>query len=212
MPEVKVCLGGTFDPVHAGHIGTAKALADYLSVKVSLLPNLQPAHRQRPGATSEQRMAMLAMACDHEPQLEVDDHELQRQGPSYTLLSMQAMRQDLGDDGVLIWCMGVDAFAQLHTWYGWRELLDYGHILVLDRPDSETPYDAELLNFWQAHKVEEPKQLLLSPKGHIASLRLPQYAISATAIRAYARQGICPPQAMLPADIAQFVIAQNLYK
>ena len=212
MSTIKVCLGGTFDPVHTGHIGTAKALADYLGVTVSLLPNLQPAHRQQPGATAEQRLAMLQMACENLPQLRVDDHELQREGPSYTLLSMQSMRQQLGENGVLIWCMGVDAFAQLHTWYGWRELLDYGHILVLDRPDSEAPYDAELLQFWQTHRVEEPTQLLQSPSGHISSLRLPQYAISATAIRAYVRQGINPPETMLPAQIAQYVIAQNLYK
>jgi nicotinate-nucleotide adenylyltransferase len=212
VTTVKVCLGGTFDPVHAGHIGTAKALADYLAVPVNLLPNLQPAHRQQPGATAAQRLAMLHMACEDELQLLVDDHELQREGPSYTLLTMQSMRQELGADGVLIWCMGVDAFAHLHTWYGWRELLDYGHILVLDRPDSEAPYDAELLKFWQNHKVEEPKQLLQSPSGHISSLRLPQYAISATAIRAYVQQGMCPPEAMLPVNIAQYVIAQNLYK
>ncbi len=212
MTAIKVCLGGTFDPVHAGHLGTAKALADYLGVQVSLLPNLQPAHRQHPAASAEQRLAMLHMACDMHPQLLVDDHELQRQGPSYTLLSMQSIRQELGEDGVLIWCMGVDAFAQLHTWYGWQELLDYGHILVMDRPDSEMPYDAELLSYWQTHKVEEPRQLLRSPNGHIANLRLPQYAISATAVRAYIRQGNCPPPSMLPADVAQYVIAQNLYK
>ena len=94
--SVRVCLGGTFDPVHNGHIGSALALADYLRMTITLVPNGTPAHRDRPSASSAERLAMLRLACDNEPRLRVDARELERQGPSYTIDSLREIRQDIG--------------------------------------------------------------------------------------------------------------------
>ena len=212
MGMVKVCFGGTFDPLHAGHIGSAKALAEELAVPVTLLPNGVPAHRCRPAASPKQRLAMLRMACEGEAQLLVDSREVERAGPSYTIDSIRAMRAEMGPKDVLIWCLGEDAFAQLHTWHQWRDLLQYAHLLVLQRPASKGPEDAELLDLWQRCQVAEPRCLLASPNGRIASTCLPQFAVSATAIRQLLGQGKTPPETMLPAKVAQYIAAQNLYK
>ncbi|MDP6969693.1 MAG: nicotinate-nucleotide adenylyltransferase [Gammaproteobacteria bacterium] len=212
MSMVKVCFGGTFDPVHAGHIGSAKALAELLAVPVTLLPNGVPAHRDRPDASPEQRLAMLRMACENEAQLLVDSREIERTGPSYTIDSVMAMRAEMASSDGLIWCLGEDAFAQLHTWHRWRDLLQYTHLLVLQRPASDGPKDTELLDFWQRHRVRQVRHLLARPSGSIASIGLPQYAVSATTIRQLLVQGKTPPEHMLPAKIAHYIAAQNLYK
>ncbi len=212
MAQVKVCFGGTFDPVHCGHLGSATALAKRLKVPVTLLPNRQPAHRAKPGASSKQRLAMLQLATESEGQLLIDSCELARMGPSYTIDTVSSMRAEIGPHGVLIWCLGMDAFAQLHTWHKWRELLQFTHLLILERPGSELPQDAELKAFWQQHQVAELGQLLGSPSGYIASVCLPQFAVSATAIRQAFEQGRTPPATLLPKTVVQYITAQNLYK
>jgi len=209
---VKVCFGGTFDPIHCGHIGSAKALAEVLGTKVCLLPNRQPVHRASPGANAQQRLAMLQLVCQQDTQLCIDSRELARQGPSYSVDTLESMRNELGADASLIWCLGMDAFAQLHTWHRWRELLQFCHLLVMDRPASELPKDVALNALWQQHHMAEPRQLLSCPNGGIASVRLPQFDVSATAIRRLLEQGKTPPASMLPAQVAQYIAAQNLYK
>jgi len=212
MSEVKVCFGGTFDPVHCGHIGSAKALANALGVPVSFLPNRQPAHRANPGASAQQRLAMLHLVCENEAQLCIDRRELDRQGPSYSVDTLETMRSELGPQTSLIWCLGMDAFAQLHTWHRWRELLTFCHLLVMERPASELPEDAALKAFWHQHHMAEPEQLLSCANGGVASVRLPQFDVSATAIRLLLEQGKTPPASMLPAQVAQYIAAQKLYK
>ena len=212
MSEVKVCFGGTFDPVHCGHIGSAKALANALGVPVSFLPNRQPAHRANPGASAQQRLAMLHLVCENEAQLCIDSRELDRQGPSYSVDTLETMRSELGPQTSLIWCLGMDAFAQLHTWHRWRELLTFCHLLVMERPASELPEDAALKAFWHQHHMAEPEQLLSCANGGVASVRLPQFDVSATAIRLLLEQGKTPPASMLPAQVAQYIAAQKLYK
>ena len=208
---VKVCFGGTFDPVHMGHIGSAIALSELLSVPVTMLPNGRPSHRSKPGASAQQRLDMLRLACADKPQLMVDSREIERLGPSYTFDSVKSIRAEMDAAEVLIWCLGADAFAQLHTWHKWRELLQYTHLLVLQRPGSLEPKEVDLLAFWQQHQVNQPQQLMASPKGAIATVRLPQFAVSATAIRQHFEQGTMPPEHMLPAEVAHYIMAQNLY-
>jgi nicotinate-nucleotide adenylyltransferase len=212
MSSAKVCFGGTFDPIHAGHIGSAIALSKALPAQVTLLPNGQPAHRATPGASSMQRLAMLQLACEANPELLIDSRELDRTGLSYTVDTVKSMRAEIGPQETLIWCLGMDAFAQLHTWHKWRELLQYTHLLVMERPASELPQDATLIEFWQQHQVAELGQLLTSPSGSIASVCLPQFAISATAIRQLLEQGKTPSVNTLPAKVAQYITAENLYK
>lgn len=220
IPEVKaspgatakILWGGTFDPVHQGHVSSALELSGYLGVQpIHLVPNNQPVHRQMPAAKAWQRLKMLCLAIQDYAQLAIDERELKRCGPSYSVLTMQEVRQEIGPDVPLIWCMGMDAFAGLQQWHRWQELLNYGHVLVLTRPATSWPTDPELLTWYAAHKVDEAKYLLASPSGQVAHLELGQYAVSATQIRQQLRLGQKPSATELAPAVAQYIASQSLY-
>lgn len=210
-------LGGTFDPVHQGHVYSALELSQYLTVSavapqlVHLLPNSQPAHRLAPQANAQQRAQMLALATAEYEQLVVDERELQRQGPSYSVLTMAEVRAEIGPQQPLIWCLGVDAFAGLQQWHRWQELLDYGHLLVLSRPQAPWPTNTQLLTWYAAHQVAEAKQLLATPLGQVAHLKLGQYAVSATQLRQQLCAGQQPSALNLAPAVAQYIADQRLY-
>jgi len=212
QPNARIILGGTFDPVHQGHVASANEVSQYLAgERVFMLPNSQPAHRQVPAANGQQRADMLNIAVTDHEQLALDCRELGRQGPSYSLLTMAEVRQEIGAQMPLIWCMGVDAFAGLKQWHRWQELLDYGHLLVLTRPHASWPKDPELLTWYATHKVGEAKQLLASPAGQVAHLKLGQYDVSATQIRQQLRVGQKPTATELAPAVTQYIASQSLY-
>ena len=103
---------------------------------------------------------MLSLAIEAHDELAMDTREVTRQGPSYSVLTMAEVRQEIGPVKPLIWCMGMDAFAGLKQWHRWQELLNYGHVLVLTRPATSWPQDPELLTWYATHKVDEAKHLV----------------------------------------------------
>lgn len=215
--SAKVLFGGTFDPVHQGHVHSALELSQYLSGQetpaqmVHLLPNSQPVHRLAPQANAQQRAQMLALATAEYGSLAVDERELHRQGPSYSVLTMAEVRAEIGPEQSLIWCLGLDAFAGLQHWHRWQELLDYGHLLVLSRPQATWPTNTQLLTWFAAHQVAEAKQLLASPLGQVAHLKLGQYAVSATQLRQQLCTGQQPSALNLAPAVAQYIADQRLY-
>jgi nicotinate-nucleotide adenylyltransferase len=210
--QAKVLWGGTFDPIHQGHVLSAMELSRCLGVKtVELLPNRQPAHRQNPVATAQQRAKMVSLAIEAHDELAMDTREVERQGPSYSVLTMAEVRQEIGPVMPLIWCMGTDAFAGLQQWHRWQELLDYGHVLVLTRPASFWPQDPELLTWYATHKVDDAKCLLAAPSGQVAHLKLGQHAVSATQIRQQLGLGYQPSATELAPAVAQYIASQSLY-
>ena len=209
---VKVLWGGTFDPIHQGHVASAVELSQYLGLQpLHLLPNRQPTHRQRPEATAEQRLKMVSLAIKAHDELALDSREVRRQGPSYSVLTMAEVRQEIGPLAPLIWCLGMDAFAGLQQWHRWQELLHYGHLLVLTRPASLWPQDPELLTWYATHKVDEAKLLLASPSGQVAHLKLGQHPVSATQIRQQLRLGHKPSATELAPAVSQYIASQSLY-
>ena len=209
---VKILWGGTFDPIHQGHVASAVELSQYLALQpIHLLPNRQPAHRQRPEATAEQRINMVSLAIKAHDELAMDAREVKRQGPSYSVLTMAEVRQEIGPAMPLIWCLGMDAFTGLQQWHRWQELLNYGHLLVLTRPATCWPQDPELLTWYAAHKVDDAKHLLASPSGQVAHLKLGQYPVSATQIRQQLRLGHQPSATELAPAVAQYIASQGLY-
>ncbi len=208
----RVLWGGTFDPIHEGHLCSALELSGYLGVQpVQLLPNSQPAHRQRPTATAGQRVEMLSLAIAGHSQLAMDAREVKRQGPSYSVVTMAEVRQEIGPLMPLIWCMGMDAFAGLQQWHRWQELLDYGHLLVLTRPATCWPQDPELLTWYATYKVARANQLLASPSGQVAHLKLGQHPVSATQIRQQLCLGYQLSATELAPAVAQYIASQGLY-
>jgi len=133
---LRVFYGGTFDPVHAGHLAMAEAAAAALGVPVALMPAADPPHRALPGADAGHRAAMLDLAVHGRPRLCVDRRELQREGRSYTIRTLHELRAQYGADAPLAFVVGADSLRALHTWKDWRALLDGAHLVVAERPGS----------------------------------------------------------------------------
>jgi nicotinate-nucleotide adenylyltransferase len=204
-------LGGTFDPVHCGHLRSAVELRELLGLdQLRLIPAHRPPHRAQPIASATQRLQMLKLALADEPGLIADACELERSGPSYTFDTLTALRETLGANTALSLVVGTDAFAELHTWHRWRELLDVAHIVVVARPGAALPMSGEVAELLQRHRVEAVA-LRTSDCGAIAVVELTPLPISATAIRTLIRNGKSP-RYLLPDSVWQFIREHDLYR
>jgi len=210
-PRAIALLGGTFDPIHIGHLRAAIELREQLGfAEVRLVPAHLPPHRATPHVDSAARRAMVELAIADEPGLAIDDRELQRPGPSYTIDTLIATRQEIGAACPLALALGEDAFAALDTWHRWRELLDYAHIVVMRRPQAQLPDSgpvAELLRKYQGDSA----QIHQHPHGVIAMLPLPPLSVSATAIRHIIAEGRSP-RYLLSDPVWHYIREHELYR
>lgn len=210
---MKALFGGTFDPIHQGHLQLGQALAQLVGLqRMTLLPNRQPHYRSPPLATIEQRLTMIQLAIQGEPLFTIDDRELRRPSPSYTLESLQAIRMELGAQQPLLFILGQDAFLSLHHWHQWQQLLDYSHLVVCNRPGYPSqcwprPLQAHLA----ARQVTEPQQLHQAAQGYLYFASLPPIPISATLIRQRLQRNE-PCCQLLPASVQAYIQQQGLYR
>lgn len=214
--------GGTFDPVHNGHLTTAAELQHALNVdEMRLLPCAVPAHRPQPIANPQQRQAMLQLAIDNNnlffsnSDYFIDNRELLRQSengghPSYTIDTLKSLRDELGNNVSLILCMGSDAFASLPTWQDWNHLLDYAHIVVAKRPDSPAIIEPALLTLLTENRTNIAENLTSKPAGLLHQIELSQVPLSSTLLRTAFKTGKLPPNA-LPCAVKQYIETQGLY-
>ena len=138
MPAPIGVFGGTFDPIHYGHLRLAEELADRLQLgEVRIVPARVPPHRAAPKVTSSHRLEMVRLACAGNPRFLVDDRECRREGPSYTVDTLLGLRAELAADTPLCLLMGVDAYLALTTWSRWERLYDLAHIVIAHRPGFE---------------------------------------------------------------------------
>lgn len=191
--------GGTFDPVHLGHLSVAWEAAELLDAEVSLLPDSIPPHRPPPIARVEQRVAMLRAALQGQSRLQLDTRELARSGPSYTVDTLHELRAEHGPRP-LIWLVGADAFAKLATWHRWHELFTLAHIGVLSRPGVPASLPAELEREVAGRRVSDAASLHASPAGKVIQLAVTPLEISATRIRELLAAGR-DPRYLLPAGL-----------
>lgn len=205
-------MGGTFDPVHRGHIASASELASLLPVDhVQLLPCHIPPHRNTPLCSAEQRLKLLEAAVEDEPGLVVNGLELQRAEPSYTVETLRELRQQYPQQA-LFWVMGSDAFNQLESWYQWQDLLELAHVVVMDRAEQPLSLTPALERLWQQRHIALPEADIADLAGCIFSVQLSPWPVSATKIRTAlvagdsetAKQG-------LPAKVWQTIRDQGLY-
>ena len=182
--------GGTFDPVHLGHVLSADELCQRLEFdELRLVPCHQPPHRSQPSASSQQRLEMVKLAIAGHARLIVDDCELLREGPSYTVDTLKALRETLGSDVGLCLIMGSDAFARLDSWYQWEKILSLAHIVVLTRPGENIPEDCRAHQLLVEQGIIDPAALRETAAGKVLLQTLAQHELSATTIRqALARQ------------------------
>ncbi len=177
--------GGTFDPVHCGHVAVAHAVQDRLDVDVHLLPASDPPLKDRTHAEARHRLRMLELAVAGERGLHVDARELGRSGPSYTVDTLSGLRDALGPEVPLVWVVGADSLVQLHRWHRWKSLFDLGHVLAVGRPGHtlDTDTSAQTAGELEARSVSL-ERLFERPAGGFAVLDIdPQRPESSTAIR-----------------------------
>jgi len=175
-------LGGTFDPVHVGHLCVAWEASELLDAEVHLVPASVPPHRPPPVASAAQRVAMLRAALAGQDRLGLDLRELERAGPSYTVDTLAALRAEHGTRPLVL-LMGADAFAGLTGWHRWRDLFDLAHIGVLSRPGDPPSSPPALQAAVAGRLVETAEALHGRPAGCVMSLDVTPLAISATRIR-----------------------------
>ncbi len=174
-------LGGTFDPVHFGHLRTGLDVVEQLGLaQLRLMPCAIPPHRIEPVASASERRLMLELAIKNHPKLVVDDRELSREGPSYTVDTLLSLREDYPDNPLFV-LMGTDAFCSLPTWSRWQQILELAHIVVMQRADETLQMSAELADCYQQHQAKAGDESLSA--GKIWSIPVTQMAISATMIR-----------------------------
>ena len=179
-------LGGAFNPVHFGHIRSARELREQLGLaEVRLMPTGLPPHRPAPEISSEQRAQLVRMAVESEPGLVCDERELRRPGPSYTIDSMTELRRELGPSRGLALVIGADVVAGLERWRRWRELFDLAHLVIIGRPGYPALPERGAVAQWLArHLVTDAGALQDSARGVALRVELSPLDISATEIRA----------------------------
>ncbi len=191
--------GGTFDPIHLGHLSVAWEASELLDADVRLMPANVPPHRPAPMANAQQRVAMLRAALQKQSRLTLDARELERSGPSYTFDTLTELRKEEGDRSLVL-LMGADAFAGLPSWHRWRELFDVAHIGVLSRPGVEAQWSDALLAEIGPRRTDDAATLRALPAGKVIELSVTPLEISATRIRELLAEGR-DPRYLLPCGL-----------
>ena len=202
--------GGTFDPIHFGHLRSAVEICEALDLeRVHMIPAADPPHRGRPRVSAVERLAMLELALAEQQRLIADDRELRRTGPSYMVDTLTELKEEFGRSQALI--LGVDAFAKLASWHRWQSLFDLAHIVVIARPDSKPKWDYPLRSEIFKRVVGRPEGLTESEAGRIWFSQLTQLQISATKIRALIEDDRSP-RYLLPAAVLQHLQKSKFYR
>ena len=204
--------GGTFDPVHNGHLRTALEVGELLALdELRLVPASVPPHRGAPVATAAERLRMLQLAADANPGFIVDDRELVRGGASYSIDTLRSLRAEVGAPARLCLILGLDAFAAIDTWKEWRQLSDHAHIVVVQRPGAAMVLGEEA-GRWAAAKFASDAEQALGGAAHgsILRLELTQLAISASQIRALLAGGRSP-RYLLPDVVLDYIRENRIY-
>lgn len=204
-------LGGTFDPIHYGHLRIALDVMQSLSLtEVRFIPLREPSHREQPFSTPQQRLAMVEAAIAGQPGFRVDTRELEREGPSYTVDTLRSLREEV-DDIPLCLLLGTDAFLGLPDWHKPQEILTLAHIVVMQRPGETEPHSAQLDKLMAGRHADSADELSTTPGGRILFQTVTQLEISATAIREMIHKGDSP-RFLLPEAVLNLIQKDRLYR
>jgi len=204
-------LGGTFDPVHIGHLRLAIEAQQSLALeKVVLVPLRQPPHRDAPVASPDQRLAMLEAAVQDLSRFEIDRRELARPGPSYTIDTLVELRQLMPGESICL-LMGMDAFAGLTSWRRWNEITEYAHLVIMPRPGINLPEGGVLTELVEARGVTDAGLLRSSRAGSLWFGDMIPLAVSATVIRQSVSSGH-DIRYLVPEPVKEMIRLECLYQ
>ena len=210
MSSLIAYFGGSFDPIHQGHLATAQYLTTHLALeKLYFLPAyLSPLKSQ--SLDSTHRVAMLNLAIFNEPKFAIDTQELLRPPPSYTIDTLKALRLEHKSEQPLAFIMGMDSFINLPKWHNWQKLTDFVHLIVVSRPSYTPIFSTELQQWLNKRRCNEPQMLEYHAAGLIYFVETPPYDMSSTQLRA-AIAGGQMTQHELPQSVIDYIYQHHLY-
>lgn len=204
-------LGGTFDPIHHGHLRLALELVERLDLaEVRLIPAAHPPHREAPSVSGQLRLEMIQVAIAGIKGLTVDDRELRRPGHSYTVDTLSSLREDFPNRPLCL-ILGMDAFMNLSHWYHWEQLITLTHLLVVRRSGTLLPEVHTMRDFLTKNRAYSPEALKKSVAGTIWVEEIPALTISATQIRGLIATGK-NPRYLLPLAVLHIINTHLLYR
>lgn len=203
-------LGGTFDPIHFGHLRTALELYQSLDLhEVRLIPCYQPVHRKLPVASPEQRLAMVRCAISGEPALKVDQCEIQRKGPSYTVNTLEILHKKLSHTPLCL-IIGIDALLGFASWHRWEEIIKLAHLIIVHRPHYHLPRTGVIADLLKHRLKQTAAALHESLAGNIILHPVTSLEISATDIRKQFVMGK-NPRYLLPDSVYSYIHEHGVY-
>ena len=206
-------LGGTFNPIHVGHLRLAEELSIALNFdEVRFIPSANPPHKTAPTVSADHRAQMATLAIENNPKFQLDTQELARNGASYTIDTLKSLRKDLGENTSLCLIMGSDAFVKLDTWHEWEKLIDYCHIVLVQRPQPNiSALNATLEAFLTEHYTDNNDDLLNNMAGFITMQAITALDISSTNIRTdlYIQKSA---RYLVPDNVLNYIAQHQLYQ
>ena len=207
-------MGGTFNPIHYGHLRMAQELAEALHLdEVRFIPAANPPHKTEPKISAQHRAAMVQLGIANNPVFSLDDRELHRSGASYTVDTLLSLRDELGSQTSLVLLIGSDAFTKLNTWHRWQEIMQLCHIALVQRPLTTANKEAlpkALETFLHNHYTENIQELQESPAGWITMQQITALDISSTTIRDTIHNKHSA-RYLMPDSIIDYIQAHQLY-
>lgn len=223
--------GGTFDPVHLGHMRIAQYACDQFGFsRCYFLPNALPAggYKQTHATVAERKHMLLCSLNDYDPRFYLDDRELKRGEDSYTYQTLAELRRELGDQVRIFWLMGSDAFNQLSGWHAWERLFTQTNFIVVTRPEHPFRPATALRTYYGKHMIQDKHVFLQQRQGAIYLVQDMQIAISSTAIRQTMHQATHSNKVIhknkatdyraahltthLPAQVYHYIVRKKLYQ
>lgn len=201
-------IGGTFDPIHFGHLRPALEISEQLNMdELRFIPSAKPPHRWQPEASAEHRLAMVRLAVNDIENLLVDDREFYRQGSSYTVDTLASIREEIGEKEPLCMLIGMDAFEHFTQWHEWQKILELAHLVISPRPGY---LKGESQDWMKNRIVESEKVLHESASGMIFYIDVNQFEISATYIRKQLLEGKSSLYTT-PLKVSEYIQQHKLY-
>ncbi|MHB1585635.1 MAG: nicotinate-nucleotide adenylyltransferase [Acidiferrobacteraceae bacterium] len=208
MRPIVGIFGGTFDPVHYGHLRTVAETASALMLEqVVVVPCGTPYHRDAPVASPRERLDMVRLAVQENPIFAVDDREVASGSPCYSVVTLSALRRERSDRTFCL-IIGRDSFLTITQWYEWPRLFELGHVVVMSRLDADGDPDPELWRY--ARRLLSPGELSERRSGGVLEHAVSPQSLSASEVRRAAADGR-PLDDMVPPGVAGYINAHHLY-
>jgi nicotinate-nucleotide adenylyltransferase len=202
--------GGSFDPVHFGHLRTAYEILHQLDLAhIRFVPCRNPPDGKSPVAPAELRVRMLQEAVASTSEFVVDEREFDRDGPSYSIDTLASLHDEFPDRSLAL-IVGMDAFLGFTSWHRWEAILQTANVIVARRPGSGVPATAEIDPLLTRHGTDAPADLCKEPAGRILVHTVTQLEVSSSAIREMVRQGI-PPRFLVPGAVRKIIEDSGCY-